>query len=93
MQATITSTQAIATTHKPSSKIKAAQRWKTPTVILIYRAQILECSLRPQLPYHKPNALNWRFQAPGETYGSARPSIPYRFPSALNWRFRLAAQD
>ncbi len=59
---------------------------------LIYRAQLLEYTPAPAQPYRKPCALNWRFQAPGETYGNETPLVaPYRRPQALNWRFQLAA--
>lgn len=56
---------------------------------LIYRAQMLEYTSAPVQPYCKPHALNWRFQAPGETYGNETLVMPpYQRPRAINWRFQ-----
>ncbi len=60
---------------------------------LIYRAQLIDYTPAPVRPYVKPRALNWRFQAPGENYGTTtaiEPEYTYRAPRALNWRFRMA---
>lgn len=60
---------------------------------LIYRALILESAPRSIAPYRKPQALNWRFHAPNESYGVPQSSaIPYCYPKVLNWRFRMAAE-
>lgn len=57
---------------------------------LIYRGYTFDYSPRPIQPYRKPNALNWRWQAPGEIFESnPRPVQQYRQPRALNWRFKL----
>lgn len=60
---------------------------------LIYRAQICDRSARPMLPYHKPAAVNWRYQTSGEMYDL--PTISFvesRHPIAMNWRFRMTVQ-
>jgi hypothetical protein len=60
---------------------------------LIYRALVLESAPRSILPYRKPQALNWRFHAPGELYRVAQNStLSYCYPRVLNWRFRMAAE-
>jgi hypothetical protein len=65
---------------------------------LIYRAQIFSYQPAPAQPYRKPRALNWRFQAPGETYGEVqtlsetRCDYLYNPPRALNWRFQMAGR-
>lgn len=56
-------------------------------VKLIYRGHSLERTLHVQ-PYQKPHALNWRYHAPGETYGSAPRVLHDRTPGVVNWRFR-----
>jgi hypothetical protein len=56
---------------------------------LIDRAQIFDVT--PDAP--QPDALNWRYRVPGETYGDQRRSVPiYQAPRAINWRFRWAAE-
>jgi hypothetical protein len=61
-------------------------------MILIYRAQIFSYQPAPAQPYQKPRALNWRFHAPGQSYGDDTcPVAAYTAPRALNWRFQMAA--
>ena len=56
-------------------------------VKLIYRGHVLEHT--PHMPlYQKPHALNWRYHAPGETYGNAPRLLPERTTGVVNWRFR-----
>ncbi|OLP20081.1 hypothetical protein BST81_02255 [Leptolyngbya sp. 'hensonii'] len=57
---------------------------------LIYRGQTINYTPATAQPYRKPCALNWRFHAPGETYGDMPlPVAPYQAPRALNWRFQV----
>lgn len=58
---------------------------------LIYRGQIYPYTPTAPEPYVKPRALNWRFQAPGESYETTSVPQPYVKPRAINWRYRLAA--
>ncbi|MBW4576205.1 MAG: hypothetical protein KME08_13090 [Aphanothece sp. CMT-3BRIN-NPC111] len=53
---------------------------------LIYRCEIFEYTPPCIQSYRKPCALNWRFQAPGETYDSV---AIYSQSRALNWRYRV----
>lgn len=57
---------------------------------LIYRAQTLNYT-PATTTYHKPNALNWRYQIPGETYEN-QPKIGLSSSKshAINWRYQLA---
>lgn len=57
---------------------------------LIYRATTYNSTLTEPKPYIKPRALNWRFQAPGETYDASITPQPYIRPRALNWRFQTS---
>ncbi|MDX2215830.1 MAG: hypothetical protein SFY66_21380 [Oculatellaceae cyanobacterium bins.114] len=59
---------------------------------LIYRAQIIESTDSPVLPYVAPRAIHWRFQAPGVTYNNDQPRVeqPYVAPRAINWRFQAS---
>ena len=60
---------------------------------LIYRALVLDVAPRSVQPYRKPQALNWRYQVLGETYGDAvKLPAPTRLrqAQAMNWRFRMA---
>jgi hypothetical protein len=56
---------------------------------LIYRGQTLPYTPTEASLYRKPQALNWRFQAPGETYSENPTTIAaYRKPHAINWRWQ-----
>ena len=56
---------------------------------LIYRGQTLPYTPAEPSLYRKPQALNWRFQTPGETYGEGfTPVTAYRKPQAINWRYQ-----
>jgi hypothetical protein len=57
---------------------------------LIYRGQTFAYTPTPVATYHKPYALNWRYQVPGETYGDLPRTIsPPRPPQGLNWRYQI----
>lgn len=61
---------------------------------LIYRGYTINYTPRPIQAYRQPNALNWRWQIPGESFQSTSTSqcIPmYCPPRALNWRFQMQA--
>jgi hypothetical protein len=60
---------------------------------LIYQGQILDRHAFPMV-CRKPNAVNWRYQVPGETDTDAPiPPVHYRQPRAVNWRFRTPIED
>jgi hypothetical protein len=59
-------------------------------MLLIYRGHTFHISPRSPQPYRKPFALNWRYQAPGESYGDEVRALPvYKAPRAINWRWRV----
>ncbi len=60
---------------------------------LIYRGHVYDYTPSKPQPYIKPRALNWRFHAPGETYGEKISSQPYLKPRAINWRFQMVTQN
>jgi len=58
---------------------------------LIYRGETIEVPSYSSPVYQKPRALNWRYQAPGETYGEpemAAVGRAPRVPRAINWRWQ-----
>jgi hypothetical protein len=56
---------------------------------LIYRAQTFSYTPAQPQPYRKPAALNWRWQVPGEVYGTVQPvTLQYQQPRAINWRWQ-----
>ncbi|OKH32725.1 hypothetical protein NIES2119_25195 [[Phormidium ambiguum] IAM M-71] len=57
---------------------------------LIYRGHVYDYTPPKLKPYIKPRAINWRFQAPGETYSENISAEPYVKPRAINWRFKMA---
>lgn len=57
---------------------------------LIYRAYTFNYTPPPVQPYQRPQALNWRWQRPGENVQPTSHSIRiYHPPRALNWRFQV----
>lgn len=60
------------------------------TVKIICRNVIYQCIVAKPRPYQKPQALNWRYRFPGETYDRLPdPDLQYQKPRALNWRWQL----
>lgn len=57
---------------------------------LIYRGHTYTCETLSAQPYHKPHALNWRYQAAGEMYGESIVPVSNPQPRALNWRYQMA---
>lgn len=56
---------------------------------LIYHGQTLPYPPTEPSLYRKPQALNWRFQAPGEIYSEIpTPIAADRKPQAINWRWQ-----
>ncbi len=59
---------------------------------LIYHGQVFNYTPALAQPDVTPQAVNWRFQIPGASYGE-KPPVRYvsREPRAVNWRFRIGA--
>lgn len=55
---------------------------------LIYRGYVYQHEILAQQPYQKPYGLNWRYRAPGESYGEVSKMSTYRQPRAINWRYQ-----
>jgi hypothetical protein len=56
---------------------------------LIYRSNTYTQTPAETNLYCKPNAINWRYQAPGETCGQDyEPTSIYRQPHTLNRRYQ-----
>lgn len=60
---------------------------------LIYRGHVYDYTPATPKPYIKPRAINWRFQASGETYGENITRETYIKPLAINWRYQIATEN
>ncbi len=60
---------------------------------LIYLGHTFQCSSCTPQTYRKPDAVNWRYQVPGEVYGEGTPrrssSTYYSIPRVVSWRWQV----